>query len=557
MTTFVTRKIPVINIPLDYCVGQLEPSYTERYEEIVDEHSFISRYSGDKQKVVKHLINGFNCYQISKKMNMNKDKIYKIRDELKEEYRDIVELMRKKKGTAEDMLKLISIVKKCLSCHKLAEFARTQINCYDPEAVNKKWNLVPLQDTYFDIWENNPKSCTKAPREHLKTTSVVQYLIKKIFERKYPLEINYFHLNADIAKEKLRKLQQAIERNPIFREDFKIDEARSWKDGELRLADGTQVQSNGFLSGAVGKHPHIIVLDDVIDQEVIYSDVKNDKAIRKFYSDIYPMITNAGEDKKIIIIGTAQREDDLYEKLPTDFANKTFDIILNEENQEVLEPALFTWEQVMKVKKDMSEMYGERFFDKEYRNRPFSAMGMIIDPSWIKYYDEINENELQIYQGWDLGVGKDVDKGDWTAGATVGIKKIEDKINIYILEIYRARIPFGQRLNAIVDMASKYNPLAIGVENNVFQYDTVQTLQKQTNLPIHGIKTVTNKVQKFRSELAPHFENGKVYIKRDMIDLRKELLSLPVGVNDDMCDSITLAISTSSQFGGEVLFSFI
>jgi hypothetical protein len=95
-----------------------------------------------------------------------------------------------------------------------------------------------------------------------------------------------------------------IERNPILTSAMQIDQARNWKDGEIRLLDGTSIYANAYGASLVGRHPHIIILDDIIDQEVIYSDLKNSKAIRKFYSDIYPMITDAGKDKKIIIIGT-------------------------------------------------------------------------------------------------------------------------------------------------------------------------------------------------------------------------------------------------------------
>jgi len=248
------------------------------------------------------------------------------------------------------------------------------------------------------------------------------------------------------------------------------------------------------------------------------------------------MITDAGKDKKIIIIGTAQREDDIYENLPGDFFNLTLDAIVDEDKHIPLEPALFSWDLLMKVKADMCEKFGERFWLKEYRNIPLSAMGEIIKPEWIKTYVTPPPLEsLQIYQGWDLGVGKDLEKGDYTAGCTIGVRTVNGKNEIYVLDVVRVRAEFGDRLKIMASNGQAHKPLAIGVEQNVFQYDTVITLKKQTNLPIEGIKTIKNKVEKFQVDLAPHFENGKVFIRSDMIDLKNELLALPYGKNDDMC----------------------
>jgi phage terminase large subunit-like protein len=85
----------------------------------------------------------------------------------------------------------------------------------------------------------------------------------------------------------------------------------------------------------------------------------------------------------------------------------------------------------------------------------------------------------------------------------------------------------------------------------------VITLQKQTNLPIKPIKTIKNKIERFQVALAPHFENGKVFLRADMLDLKQELLSLPFGKHDDMCDSLTFAIQMSSEYEGEPIIDFL
>ena len=522
---------------------------TDTYYKQAREHELLQGLTDKEQVVVRGLLGGESFRSVAlDRDDITMSQVYKIKKQLEDKYSFIYEEAKRKEylkqnaKNLETLLRGVAIASRKLT---LSEFQQIYIDDYDPEAQQKEWVQVPLQDTYYNIWENNQKSVTQAPREHLKTTSAISYLVKKVFERTFALEIDYFHLNKDIAVEKIRKLQMIVERNPILASRFELDQAKNWKDGEIRLLDGTTIKATGWLSGSVGKHPHMIVLDDVIDQSVVYSEERNEKSIRKFYSDVYPMITKLTKEKKIIVIGTAQREDDLYAQLPDDFKRNTYQAFTDSDEKKPLEPALFSPEELHKIKKDMSEKHGEKYWLKEYMNVPFSAMGMIVKPEWIQTYSTAPSN-LDIFQGWDLSVGKKIEEGDWTAGCTIGIRKTDEKLEIYVLDIYKARIPFAERLKAITASANKWSPKKIGIEQNTFQYDTVQTLKKNTNLPITGINSVRNKVERFQTELAPHFENGKVYMGANMDDFIKELLSLPAGKYDDQSDALALAIKVSA-----------
>ena len=557
------KKIFIKMASIEDCFNEekLSVDYEQENYEQLSREAILNQFKGLKKKVVNLVLDGENFYQISKQLKVDKNKIYAMRDQLKEDLAWIYDEAKKNKyleTASGDLGKLVNTLKERCKEMTLSEFAEVYINDYNPEAQFNNWNTVPLQDVYFNIWENNAKSCTKAPREHLKTTSACEYLVKRLYERDYPLNIIYLHKSKDIAVEKLRDIQMMIERNIMLSTAMKIDQAKNWKDGELRLIDGSTIYANAYGASLVGRHPHIIVLDDIIDQEIIFSDLKNEKAIRKFYSEIYPMITNAGDVKKIIAIGTSQREDDIYESLPDDFVNTTLQAVVDEDKKQVLEPALFSWETLMKVKSDMTAKFGEKYWLKEYMNVPFSAMGEIIKPDWIKTYTTLPPlDELMIYQGWDLGVGKDLEQGDFTAGATIGVRRKDGLNEIYVIDIVKVRAEFGDRLKIMTANGQAHKPVAMGVESNVFQYDTVITLQKQTNLPIQPIKTTKNKVEKFQVALAPHFENGKVFIRADMLDFKNELLSLPYGKHDDQSDALTLAIQMSSEYGGEPIIDFL
>lgn len=520
-------------------------------DEILDRECLLSRVSGEKKIVVERLLDGYNFNEISKIEHISKNKVYRIKKELKVLFSDLHEKYQaealKKNERQIDLL--INHAVDISRGNTLTGFFDFFINDYDEEAFEKGWVSTQLQDLMYFDWEKNPKTCIMAPREHLKTTSVVGYLIKKVFERKYPIEINYYHLVKEIAEEKFNKMRRIIEKNPVLSANFGLKDLAKDTQSHLELADGTVIKPMSWGQGSVGKHPHIIVLDDVIDRRVAYSDDRNKKAIDRFYSDIYPQISKDDPEKKIIIIGTAQREDDLYSSLPSDFVKRVYKAI--KPDGKPLSPELFSLEALDKIKSDISEKFGEKYWLKEYMNTPFNAMGDIIKREWIQRIENY-PTDLDIYQGWDLSVGKDPEKGDWTCGATIGIKKIDEKLFIYVLDMFRERLDFDSRLKAIVDQANIWKPLKISVEENVFQYDTVQTLQKQTNLPISGVKTIKNKIEKHTVDLSPHFENKKVFIRYDIDESNKfdtlinELLSLPFGEHDDQADALVLAIKASA-----------
>ena len=92
----------------------------------------------------------------------------------------------------------------------------------------------------------------------------------------------------------------------------------------------------------------------------------------------------------------------------------------------------------------------------------------------------------------------------------------------------------------------------MSVESNVFQYDSVQVLKQNTSLPIVGVNTSKNKVEKFTEVLTPLFGNRKVFIKNG-IENRQEfidqLVSLPRGKYDDMADGLCIGLSGLQQVG--------
>lgn len=383
--------------------------------------------------------------------------------------------------------------------------------------------------------DENKGIIIKAPRSHLKTFFFFEARSLQLCKFYPGIEIRYFTSGDDMAIEKLDHIKDLL-KLPYFNDLLVGADINNRT--ELKLANGSKIYVQGFGGKFRGGHPDYIVVDDSIDSQVVYSDEWNKKTKERLAIEILPM---AEPHTQIVIIGTLQREDDLYS---VDFSKisginwvyKSYDAIVDEDKKLTLYPEKWTWDLLMAKKKEISELVGEKWFDKEYRNMPVNLVGEIIKTEWKRTYKELPSG-LSVYTGWDLSVGKDLDKGDYTGKITFGLDKGQ---NIYIISAFRERLDFGKRIKAVIVAGELEKPIRIGIEENVFQADTVQMAKYNSSLNIQGVKTTTNKIEKFNQMLVPLFENGKVYLREgdEMQEIFwRELCSLPRGKFDDMADS--------------------
>ncbi len=407
----------------------------------------------------------------------------------------------------------------------------------------KDWKLGKLHNEWNNLLLDNDILNIKAPRSHLKTFFFFESYALQLCKFYPGIHIKYITSNDTLAIEKLSHIRRYLEL-PYFR-DLLINADVNSKT-QLVLSGGQKIDASGFSGKIRGGHPDIIILDDIIDMQVIYSDELNRKTKERLAMEVLPM---AEPHTKIILIGTIQRDDDLYSVDLSNvmegkkYVSKSYDAIVDEENKITLFPEKWNWNELMAKKREVTEFAGEKFFNKEYRNMATNLLGEIIKPDWYKEYDTLPET-YDIYTGWDLSVGKDVDTGDWTAKVSIAIDKEE---NIYILDVYKERIDFSKRIRQIINQADNeiQRPVRIAIENNVFQADTVQVAKQNSTHNIIGVKTTINKVQKYNEQLVPLFENGRVFFKKGDLrqkDFWRELCSLPRGSHDDMSDALCIAI---------------
>lgn len=176
-------------------------------------------------------------------------------------------------------------------------------------------------------------------------------------------------------------------------------------------------------------------------------------------------------------------------------------------------------------------------FRQEYLAEFVDAEGARINRAWIKYGEPARD--LPRYMGVDLALSEK-QGADYTAAAV--LSRDEDG-RIYILDVQRVRAPFHQVLQFIENMAHKWNPSIIAIEQVQYQAAVVQELRRKTILPVQGVRPDKDKQARFLP-LEGRYEQGLVYhadgLPRAFED---ELLSFPMGEHDDQVDAVSYAFA--------------
>lgn len=176
------------------------------------------------------------------------------------------------------------------------------------------------------------------------------------------------------------------------------------------------------------------------------------------------------------------------------------------------------------------EIYG-RFID--------TLESSILKREWWRYYkgeSYRSEKITGIYQSWDTAFKKN-EENDYSVCTTWAVT--ENKY--YLVNLYRARMSFPEIKRIAVQLAMKYEPSEILIEDKASGTSLIQELESETRLAIKKIKVDADKISRANAA-APLIESGRVMIdegaswKKEFVD---ECEEFPNGQFDDQVDSVT------------------
>lgn len=442
-------------------------------------------------------------------------------------------------------------VRKAKAEHDIYWFAHYYLRHYFDKpaaAFHKEWI------TYFTT---ERRICIACPRGHAKSTwwSLVFTLHSILFNKK-----RFILILSDTQKQAELNLGQVIEEletNESIIRDFgriagyippSAEEKRKWTVSDIVTLNNIRVMAFGYGGKLRGlKHrnyrPDLIILDDVENDQSVRSKDQRDK-----YKDTFKKsILNLGnEDTQVIVIGTILHYDsllsDLIEHPPAGYITKLYRAI---DGDKVLWHERYTLDYFEKLRSDI----GSIAFEQEFQNNPMAEGTRIFVP--VSWYDEIDLSAAKIYAYVDLAISEK-QTADFTA--IVPIAKLPDG-KLYILQPERIKGTIHDQIQLVLRMHAQYKFAKLGVEDvayqKAFHQVLIKELQQRNIYDLNAVPVKIDKDKRRRAVEVQHLvENGTVHFNRYHKDLLDELYSFPLGVHDDLVDSMVggIKLSTTNEF---------
>jgi len=296
--------------------------------------------------------------------------------------------------------------------------------------------------------------------------------------------------------------------------------------------------ASGVGGSITGRGFHIGIIDDPVKNRQEANSITIRNKIWEWYQSTFR--TRGYPDSTQILVQTRWHEDDLAGRLLREqkgewevidlpaFAESN-DMIGREEG-EPLWPERYPVEELENIKHDI----GSYEWLALYQQKPTRQGGNIFKQDWFQWVNSISYDKLRIYQTIDLAASTKTES-DYFALLTFGM---DPDSNIYIFDLYMGHLEFPQQIKVIEQYYTKWMPLQVGVETVAYQNVMEQYLRNKTPIPVKKLKPTADKVTR-ALRITPHFENGKVFILRDLPNrdlFERQLLQFPNGKHDDAVD---------------------
>lgn len=378
------------------------------------------------------------------------------------------------------------------------------------------------QKEWWSVLQDPADTVILAPRDHGKSHSLVRgYAAWKVKYNPFCKEVLILGSDSASAIENLDKFKSMLKTSPSLASLLPVSRKDFNTRAEIRLTNGVTIKAKGFFSPLRGRHPQLILLDDVVNEKNSSSEEGRKKVKDYFYSVVYPMkdkgtqtLRDQGYKPQIVVLGTAQNDEDLYHELrknPT-FKTLTQSAIVNADRKEVLWPERYSWDDLMQIKVAMGSLQ----FAKEYCNEPVTEDTSLFPPSLFTPMFDYNRSYLLDYEGSNptyLGVDFSVpgeQGGDYTV-AMVGERLPGDYINI--IGLWRDKPEtMSKQVEKIADMAKRFKIVNGLLEANLFQKVYPEHFKRYTNLPLKGHVVTSSGKNAYDSgvlSFRPLFENQK------------------------------------------------
>ncbi len=352
------------------------------------------------------------------------------------------------------------------------------------------------------------------------------------------------------AQRFLGEIRDHLRKNKLYNELYGgdkgfYDKNLKWNEDEIVIPGRSlgikepSVSAIGVGGNLVSNHYSIIIADDLMNELNSSTRYQTDKVI-DWWRRAFSLLDYDGE---MIVIGTRWSYYDLYSHILDKFSDQT-DIYIRgayKENGDLYFPEILNEEKL----KELRGLQGSYIFSSFYLNDPVDEESALIKKSHILYYGEGEDKQLPknltIFAVCDPAVSQNA-QSDYSGILVIGIDSFN---NWYVLETRWGKWTVGRLIEELFAVKKMWNPITISIETIGQAQGLMKPIHDEENrrntyLPLHEIKARNDvkKEMRIRSVLQPRFERGKIFIRRDMVELEEELLKFPKCKRDDLIDAM-------------------
>lgn len=432
------------------------------------------------------------------------------------------------------------------------------------------------------------------PRSWLKTTvnaqaHTVQWIIN------YPdVTTQIIQSNTEKAELILGEVKSHFQKNPVFRELFpehcpkrRVDDwgtkGQFTTEARKQQRRESTVMTGAIDKGSAGLHFDVMKFSDIVEP----SNVKTDEQILSVKKTYY-MMENllVRPDSWIDVEGTRYSFQDLYADLleksrwlihvrscyrridPT--TKKTQDKFIPEALKWPFEvdeqgryvswwPERFSYEMLEEKRADDSYIFSTQQLNDPTGDEKEQAFP--VNDSYPKKItrENFNQNVRVAYREIIIDTAETISvRANFTVLTVIAV---DSSGRTYVEDIRRGKFMPDQWIKILLEMLKKYNPIRVKIEETSYvrglrpYLERIQSLEG-IYIPFEFVPTDNqrSKPDKIRDTIQPYYKTGDLRFLEDLTEwpaLTKELQQFPLGITDDIIDTIADHFRTREWFGRE------
>ena len=433
-------------------------------------------------------------------------------------------------------------------------------------SIDEKYELAHFHHEWFEMSEENNKTCVIASRDHGKSVFYRCYLLWKMAYNP-GTEVLFFSHSQHQSIDHMAKMDELIMSSPVLSH---LKPKRGWAKQKFKMTNKSSITAMSVGKSVRGAHPDIVVLDDILSSE---ADTQLASIAQWFYTALLPVLHHTAQ---LCIVGTPFSYTDLYSELKSLSGYEVREYpAISDATGEPLWPNRWSLEALQSRRSEMTSIA----FTREYLCKPIASESSLFpnemtDPCKNADYgfefdsqkgdDDVEEN---YYIGWDPAISPDR-KADYTCMVVIAMDENRHK---RIVWMHREKgMDFNSQIDKIIELSARYNPVIVELETNNFAQAFHQVLKEISDLPIKPFTMSRMRKEAVIHALQLHFEQRHLIIPQKdegatlrLIDILLSELSMftmlpngrmeSLGKHDDSVIALALAVQATKEYKDNIV----